>query len=139
MKIPATLEGLPAISAALANGISVNVTLIFDSERYRRVMDAYMTGLEQAKANGHDLSGIHSVAAFFVSRVDSAVDKRLKAIGGEAEALLWRGGDRERPARLVRVRRGASQRSVEGARRRRCQSAAAALGIDRGKGPCLRG
>ena len=92
VKIPATLEGLPAISAALANGISVNVTLIFDSERYRKVMDAYMTGLEQAKANGHDLSGIHSVASFFVSRVDSAVDKRLKAIGGEAEALLGEAG-----------------------------------------------
>jgi transaldolase len=77
IKIPATIESLPAITAALANGISVNVTLIFSLERYTAVMEAFLAGLEQAKANGHQLSGIGSVASFFVSRVDSEVDKRL--------------------------------------------------------------
>ena len=77
IKIPATEEGLPAIAATIARGISVNVTLIFSLERYRGVMDAYLYGLEQAAAEGRDLSGIHSVASFFVSRVDSEVDKRL--------------------------------------------------------------
>ncbi|MEI7056849.1 transaldolase [Nocardioides sp. CCNWLW239] len=89
IKIPATLEGLPAITAAIAEGISVNVTLIFSVERYRAVMDAYLTGLEQAKAAGKDLSTIRSVASFFVSRVDTEIDKRLEAIGTpEATALL---------------------------------------------------
>lgn len=88
VKIPATEPGLPAITAAIAEGISVNVTLIFSLERYRAVMDAYLTGLEQAAAKGIDLSTIHSVASFFVSRVDSEVDKRLDAIGtDEAKAL----------------------------------------------------
>jgi transaldolase len=77
IKIPATLAGLPAITATLAQGISVNVTLIFSLERYDAVMDAYLAGMEQARANGHDLSGMGSVASFFVSRVDSEVDKRL--------------------------------------------------------------
>ncbi|MGC9665745.1 transaldolase [Planosporangium sp. 12N6] len=80
IKIPATLEGLPAITAALAQGISVNVTLIFSLERYEQVMEAFLTGMEQAKANGHDLATIGSVASFFVSRVDSEVDKRLDKI-----------------------------------------------------------
>jgi transaldolase len=77
IKIPATLEGLPAITAVTAAGISVNVTLIFSLDRYRGVMEAYLEGLRQAKDNGHDLAGIHSVASFFVSRVDTEVDKRL--------------------------------------------------------------
>ncbi|ELB89155.1 transaldolase [Rhodococcus wratislaviensis IFP 2016] len=89
IKIPATLAGLPAITAVIAEGISVNVTLIFSLDRYAAVMDAYLTGLEQALSNGHDLSGIHSVASFFVSRVDTEVDRRLEAIGGpDAGALL---------------------------------------------------
>ncbi|GLZ36965.1 transaldolase [Actinokineospora sp. NBRC 105648] len=88
VKIPATEAGLPAITATLAEGISVNVTLIFSVERYRAVMAAYIAGLEQAKANGHDLVTIHSVASFFVSRVDTEVDQRLDAIGtDEATAL----------------------------------------------------
>ena len=88
IKIPATQPGLPAITASIAEGISVNVTLIFALERYRGVIDAYLSGLEQAAANGHDLSKIHSVASFFVSRVDTEVDKRLDAIGtDEAKAL----------------------------------------------------
>src|SRR3954464_2674436 len=85
IKIPATTEGAPAITSALAEGISVNVTLIFGLERYRGVMDAYLAGLEQAQQNGKDLSQIHSVASFFVSRVDTEVDKRLDASGGAAE------------------------------------------------------
>jgi transaldolase len=88
IKIPATLEGLPAITKTLSEGISVNVTLIFGLERYRDVMDAYMSGLEGAAGQGHDLSSIASVASFFVSRVDTEVDKRLEKIGGEAAAGL---------------------------------------------------
>jgi transaldolase len=86
IKIPATREGLGAITAVLAEGISVNVTLIFSLERYAEVIDAYLAGLEQAQSNGHDLSTIHSVASFFVSRVDTEIDKRLVAIGTD-EAL----------------------------------------------------
>jgi len=85
IKIPATTEGAPAITSVLAEGISVNVTLIFGLERYRGVMEAYLAGLEQAQQNGKDLSRIHSVASFFVSRVDTEVDKRLDASGGAAE------------------------------------------------------
>lgn len=81
IKIPATKEGLGAITAVLAEGISVNVTLIFSLERYAEVIDAYLAGLEQAQSNGHDLSTIHSVASFFVSRVDTEIDKRLVVIG----------------------------------------------------------
>ena len=88
IKIPATEAGLPAITATLAQGISVNVTLIFGLDRYSQVMEAFLAGLEQAKANGHDLAKIGSVASFFVSRVDSEVDKRLEKIGSdEAKAL----------------------------------------------------
>jgi transaldolase len=90
IKIPATLAGLPAITAVLAEGISVNVTLIFSVERHRAVMDAYLSGLEAAQQAGHDLNTIHSVASFFVSRVDTEIDKRLEAIGTDA-ALALRG------------------------------------------------
>ena len=93
IKIPATLEGLAAITATLAEGISVNVTLIFSLERYRAVINAFQSGLELAKENGHDLSRIHSVASFFVSRVDSEIDKRLNALGtDEAKALKGKAG-----------------------------------------------
>ncbi|WP_291381383.1 transaldolase [Demequina sp.] len=81
IKIPATREGLPAITTALSEGISVNVTLIFSLERYREVVDAFLSGLEQADAAGHDVSKIMSVASFFVSRVDSKVDGLLDAMG----------------------------------------------------------
>ncbi len=93
IKIPATVEGLPAISQALSVGISVNVTLIFSLDRYRGVMNAFLTGLEQARQGGQDLSVIHSVASFFVSRVDTEVDKRLDALGtDEAAALKGKAG-----------------------------------------------
>ncbi|MER7210280.1 transaldolase [Streptosporangium sp. NPDC020072] len=88
IKIPATAEGLPAITQAISEGISVNVTLIFSLERYRAVLDAWLTGLERAKANGLNLAGIESVASFFVSRVDTEIDKRLDKVGTpEAGAL----------------------------------------------------
>ncbi|WP_062649669.1 transaldolase [Streptomyces maremycinicus] len=90
IKIPATMGGLPAISEVIGLGISVNVTLIFSLERYRQVMDAYLSGLEQAKERGLDLSKIHSVASFFVSRVDTEIDKRLDALGTD-EAKAARG------------------------------------------------
>ncbi|WP_067465386.1 transaldolase [Actinomadura macra] len=93
IKIPATEEGLDAITATLAEGISVNVTLIFSLERYGKVIDAYFAGLEQARANGHDLSKIASVASFFVSRVDTEIDKRLDKIdSAEAKALRSKAG-----------------------------------------------
>ena len=88
IKIPATKAGLPAITATLAAGISVNVTLIFSLERYAEVIDAYLAGIAQAKENGHDVSTLHSVASFFVSRVDTEVDARLAKIGGDAAAAL---------------------------------------------------
>lgn len=91
VKIPATRAGLPAITEVLGKGISVNVTLIFSLERYREVMDAFLAGLEQAKAAGLDLAEIRSVASFFVSRVDTEVDKRLDALGTpEAKELRGR-------------------------------------------------
>lgn len=117
IKIPATLAGLDAITEVIAAGISVNVTLIFSLERYAKVIDAYLTGLEKAKENGRDISQIHSVASFFVSRVDTEVDARLTVIGtDEALALRSKAGlanarlayelyeqqfDTERAARLV--------------------------------------
>src|SRR4051812_4432426 len=100
IKIPATEAGLPAITAVIAEGISVNVTLIFSVERHRAVMDAYLAGLEKAKEAGHDLSRIHSVASFFVSRVDTEIDARLEKIGTD-EALALRGQAGVANARLA--------------------------------------
>jgi transaldolase len=81
IKVPATKAGLPAITALIGKGVSVNVTLIFSNERYSEVIDAFIAGMVQAKSAGLDLSSIHSVASFFISRIDSAVDKELKAVG----------------------------------------------------------
>lgn len=100
IKIPATEAGLPAITAVLAEGISVNVTLIFSVERHRAVMDAYLAGIEAAAQTGHDLSKIHSVASFFVSRVDTEIDARLEAIGSD-DALALRGQAGVANARLA--------------------------------------
>jgi len=88
IKIPATKAGLPAITEVIGSGISVNVTLIFSLERYGEVIDAYLAGLEKAQAAGIDLSTIQSVASFFVSRVDTEVDKRLAVIGTPEAAEL---------------------------------------------------
>ncbi|HEY2686948.1 MAG TPA: transaldolase [Streptosporangiaceae bacterium] len=81
IKIPAARQGIPAIAACLAEGISINITLIFSLERYDAVMEAFLDGLERARQAGHDLSSIASVASFFVSRVDTEVDSRLDKIG----------------------------------------------------------
>jgi transaldolase len=88
IKIPATQEGLAAITEVTSQGISVNVTLIFSLERYRAVMDAYLTGLERAHAAGRDLASIRSVASFFVSRVDAEVDARLDRLPAPGAAAL---------------------------------------------------
>jgi len=111
IKIPATAPGIPAITATLAEGISVNVTLIFSLQRYAEVIDAFMAGLEQAAANGHDISKMASVASFFVSRVDTEVDKRLdkiatpeahalrgKAKGAKVQRPLWASTSTKDPA-----------------------------------------
>jgi transaldolase len=100
IKIPATTAGMPAITATVAQGISVNVTLIFSVERHRQVMDAYMAGLEAAQHAGRNLSGIHSVASLFVSRVDTEIDRRLEAIGSDA-AIALRGQAAIANARLA--------------------------------------
>jgi transaldolase len=100
IKIPATRAGLPAITSCIADGISVNVTLIFSIDRYREVMEAYLAGLEQRLDAGKPLAGIESVASFFVSRVDTEVDKRLESIGTE-EALALRGTAAVANARLA--------------------------------------
>jgi transaldolase len=84
VKVPATLAGLPAIRELTAAGISINVTLIFSVERYEKVIDAYLRGLEQRVAAGESISEIHSVASFFVSRIDTEIDKRLDAIAAHS-------------------------------------------------------
>ncbi|EFV13256.1 transaldolase [Segniliparus rugosus] len=88
IKIPATKAGLPAITRVIGEGVSVNVTLIFSVERHGKVIDAYIEGLKAAAAAGHDLAKIHSVASFFISRVDTEVDERLAKIGSEAATAL---------------------------------------------------
>lgn len=100
IKIPATQEALPAITDALGEGISVNVTLIFGLSSYETVMEAYLAGLEQAKNRGVDLSQLHSVASFFVSRVDAEIDARLEKVGSD-EALNMRGKAAVANARLA--------------------------------------
>ncbi len=90
VKIPATEAGLPAITRVIGEGVSVNVTLIFSVDRYEAVIGAFLAGLEKARHIGRDISHVHSVASFFVSRVDSEIDKRLEQIGTE-EALALRG------------------------------------------------
>jgi transaldolase len=93
IKIPATPASVPAIEQALAEGISINVTLIFSLTRYGEVIDAFLSGLERARAAGHDLSRLGSVASFFISRVDTEIDKRLDKIGTkEAKALRGKAG-----------------------------------------------
>ena len=136
IKIPATKPGLPAITASIAEGISVNVTLIFSLDRYRGVIDAYLSGLEQAAANGHDLSQIHSVASFFVSRVDTEVDKRLDAIGSdEAKALKGQAAIANARLAYALYEEEFSTRAVRRPGGQGRQPAAAALGLDRRQGP----
>ena len=136
IKIPATKAGLPAITEVIGSGISVNVTLIFSLERYAAVIDAYLAGIEQAQAAGLDVSTIHSVASFFVSRVDTEVDKRIAAIDTEDAAdPQGPGRHRQRPSRVRAVREGVRHRPREGPDGCRRQRAAAAVGVDRREGP----
>ena len=100
IKIPATREGLAAITEAIGQGISVNVTLIFSLDRYRAVMDAYLSGLERAHAAGLDLTSIRSVASFVISRVDTEVDARLDRLG-TPEAVALKGSAAIANARLA--------------------------------------
>jgi transaldolase len=106
VKIPATRASLPAITATVAAGISVNATLIFGPARCAEVFDSYLAGLEEARARGHDLASIHSVASFFVSRIDTEVDRRLDRVGS-ASAIALRG------KAAVAVARTAHQQHVE--------------------------
>ena len=141
IKIPGTKEGWPAITETIAAGISVNVTLIFGLEQYRNVMEAYVSGLEKAHDNGHDLADIHSVASFFVSRVDSEIDKRLEATTegpGTDPDLQGQGRRRQRPAGVPDVRGVLQRPALGGARGRGRPQAAAAVGLDRGQEPRLR-
>ncbi|GAB3807613.1 transaldolase [Humibacter antri] len=100
IKIPATREGLPVITACLAEGISINVTLIFSLERYQQVIDAYLSGMEDALNAGRDVSRLDSVASFFVSRVDTETDARLDRLG-TAQARQLRGKTAIANARLA--------------------------------------
>ena len=141
IKIPGTQEGCPAITETLAAGISVNVTLIFGLDQYPEVMEAYVAGLEKARENGHDLSTIHSVASFFVSRVDTEIDKRLDATtSGPGTEPCLKGKAGVANARLAfkafeEFFAGDRWASLEadGAR-----LAAPAVGVDRGEEPRLR-
>jgi len=90
VKIPATAEGVPAIRQMISEGRNINVTLIFSLERYGDVIEAYISGLEARAASGGDVTRVRSVASFFVSRVDTEVDRRLEAIGSD-DALALRG------------------------------------------------
>jgi transaldolase len=133
IKIPATRAGLPAIMEVIGAGISVNVTLIFSLERYREVMDAYLAGLEKAQAAGLDLSAIHSVASFFVSRVDAEIDKRLTLLGTQ-EALALKGRAALANARLAyeayeQVFAGARWQALGGARANRQRPLWASTGV----------
>jgi transaldolase len=100
VKIPATAEGVPAVQAMIAEGRSINITLIFSVARYAQVIDAYLAGLEHLAAAGGDLASVHSVASFFVSRVDTEVDRRLEAIG-TGDALALRGQAATAQAKLA--------------------------------------
>ncbi|MFC9679766.1 transaldolase [Streptomyces sp. NPDC056948] len=133
IKIPATKAGLPAITEVIGAGISVNVTLIFSLERYREVMDAYVAGLEKAQAAGLDLSAVHSVASFFVSRVDAEIDKRLTLLGTD-EALALKGRAALANARLAyeayeQVFAGARWQALGGARANRQRPLWASTGV----------
>ena len=139
IKIPAVKPSLPAISACLAEGISINVTLIFSLARYAEVIKAFLAGLEAARTAGRDLAGIASVASFFVSRVDTEVDKRLDKIGSTASGHAARQGRaRQRPAGLPALRAVGRHRTVEVAGAGRGQAAAPALGLHQRQGPRLR-
>ena len=128
IKIPATLEGLPAIEESIARGIAINITLIFSLDRYDAVVEAYLRGLERLVEGGGDPSKVASVASFFISRIDTEADKRLEAVGNtELQGKL---GDRERAARLQALPGGVLRSALGSARGEGRPRAAAPLGLD---------
>jgi len=146
IKIPATLAGLPAITATLADGISVNVTLIFSLQRYEAVLDAFLSGFKQRAAGGGSLEGVGSVASFFISRVDTEVDRRLGEVtvggrqGDTGEIARWFGQAAIANARLAYQ---AYERMLVSPALARLESkgrpaAAAALGLDGSEGQDVR-
>ena len=138
VKIPATKAGLPAIEECIAQGRSINITLIFSLERYAEVLEAYLRGVERLRDSGGDISKVRSVASFFVSRVDTEADKRLEAIGTE-EALAVRGQLAIANAKLAyeHYRQHLLERALAGARRGRSASAALPVGVHLDEEPGL--
>ncbi len=123
IKIPATSEGLPAIRSMIAEGRNVNVTLIFALDRYQKVMDAYLDGLEDRRRSGGSVAGIASVASFFISRVDTEIDRRLEEVGSPS-ALALRGRAAVAQARLAY---DAFRRTFSGPRWEKLRAAGAAV------------
>ncbi len=136
IKIPGTAEGVPAIEQAIYEGINVNVTLLFGVEQYAAIAEAYIKGLERRHAEGLPLD-VHSVASFFVSRVDTEVDKRLEAL--KRTDLAGHRRDRQRARRIQALQADLPERAVRGARGRRGQGAAPVVGLDRDEEPGLLG
>ena len=146
VKIPATLEGLGAIETMIAEGHSINVTLIFSLERYHQVVESYLSGLEKLLSAGGDLSKVSSVASFFVSRVDTEVDRRLEEIakedpgsqrGARPRAARDR-GDRPGQACLPGLPQLVLRGPLGTSRTGRCETPASALGLDLDQEPRLR-
>ena len=144
VKVPGTREGVPAVRELTADGVNVNITLLFAIDMYEAVAEAFIAGLEDRVAKGEDISRISSVASFFVSRIDTrideAIDARVKAGDAESEALAGaarKGRDRQRQARLSILSRADRERPLAGARGQRRAAAAPALGVDRNQGPGL--
>ena len=129
VKIPATEPGLGAIEEMIALGKNINVTLIFSLERHQEVMEAYLRGLERLVESGGDPKQVHSVASFFVSRVDTETDKRLDEVGGDATKLKGLLGDRQRQARVPELSGGLRRPTLGGARGEGRDEAALPLGV----------
>jgi transaldolase len=129
IKIPGTDAGLPAVTQALAEGINVNITLLFAVAMYERVIGAYIAGLEQRRAAGGSVEGIRSVASFFVSRVDSEADKRLEALAasGKANRAVAEGLRGKAAVANAKVAYAAYVRHFEGERFRRVMARGAAV------------
>ena len=134
IKIPGTEEGVPAIEEAIAAGINVNVTLLFSVESYTAIAEAYIRGMERRLDAGESMD-VHSVASFFVSRVDTEVDKRLEALG--REDLRGDRGGGQRARRLQEVQGALPRRALRARARGGRPGAAPALGLHRRQGPAL--
>ena len=144
VKVPGTRAGVPAVRELTSSGVNVNITLLFAIDMYEAVAEAFLAGLEERIARGEDISRISSVASFFVSRIDTrideAIDARVKAGDAESQALAGaarKGRDRQRQARLSILSRADRERPLAGARGQRRAAAAPALGVDRNQGPGL--